>query len=1045
LWSCHSREPDLSERDAIAPKALGRRRRERPTAKSLAPRRGRLHLIAFGLLALALPAHAFELDPQPGCWSYTQSYAQANPPQGTTYFATAPNRALPTNRWWSSLGWSFSGTQPHSERLYPHPLAVAAEADGLGLVYPDEATVASDGRFYEFLYLKDAAGGWDRRDLLIGVVGLDAAATTVADFSDWTVTARWDDGNARFDAVVGHGLPFVYVKDLVGTARVALNATHAAVEVWHAADGTLGITVDGHHYGVFAPPGSQWLPSGGAPDATEWTSTLGGADFFSVALLPDRDAATLQHFRERAFAFVTDTRVDWSFDPQSALLTTTYSVTTNARVPGLSATPLLGLYPHQWKHSSATPTAWSYATPRGPMKLVEAHQFQTARRFHGVLPALPALPGATDPARLTGYLEEALADAEANGFRPDTYFGGKDLAKLANLLPLMEQQGLGAERDRALALLQSGLQDWFDASDDTPPLFHYHAAWDTLVGYPASFGSDDQLNDHHFHWGYLIQTAAAVARHAPGWAHDTSWGGMVEMLIRDAANPSRDDPDFPFLRNFDVYAGHSWASGHGNFAHGNNQESSSEDMNFATGLILWGEVTGDAAIRDLGIYLYTTESAAIENYWFDVDGDVFPAAYPQDTAAIVWGAGGVYGTWWTGEPEAIHGINFLPFHGGSLYLGHHPANLAANYANLVRENGGPEGTGGGPNDWTDVIWLAQALHDPDAALAKFEAQRDDYAVESGETRAHTYHWIANLAALGRVDPSRWADRATTATFSAEGLRTYAYYNAGCAPDSATFSDGTVVAAGPRTLTAQRAGEVVGAWTLGGCAAAAPASCEAPPGPEPEPPQPGDPLRLYLGDAGLSTTPTSGGTAVVPAASEPSIGQLPAAAESVLTFTLTGLHATAQAGTIRFALPLNAATVANAVHVRVRVDRDGDSQDDYTALYHYFPVDAAESTWEDYTEAQGPIEEFGTLGDLVDGVVHVELWSAFGNGDTEVDRSSAWLELPYQFAESGSPPAVPLSTPSGLLALVGCLLLVAHRVGRLSSRARGADGDEHPLA
>jgi len=195
------------------------------------------------------------------------------------------------------------------------------------------------------------------------------------------------------------------------------------------------------------------------------------------------------------------------------------------------------------------------------------------------------------------------------------------------------------------------------------------------------------------------------------------------------------------------------------------------------------------------------------------------------------------------------------------------------------------------------------------------------------------------------------------------------------------------------------------------------------------------VRLYLGAEGLRTTPTSGGVAVIPTASAPSIGQVPSDPDAVVRFTLDGLHASAASGTIRFALPLNAATIANAVHVRVRVDRDGDGQDDYTALYHYFPVDAAESTWEDYTEAQGPIEETGTLGDLVDGSVHVELWSAFGNGDTQIDLGAAWLELPHQFAEGGPAPAVPTSTPSGLLALVGCLLWVAHRFGPRPRRAR----------
>ena len=83
----------------------------------------------------------------------------------------------------------------------------------------------------------------------------------------------------------------------------------------------------------------------------------------------------------------------------------------------------------------------------------------------------------------------------------------------------------------------------------------------------------------------------------------------------------RNDPLFPFLRNFDPYAGHSWASGHAKFGDGNNNESSSEAMNAWGGLILWGEATGDRTIRDLGIYLYTTEMYGINEYWFDVYGE----------------------------------------------------------------------------------------------------------------------------------------------------------------------------------------------------------------------------------------------------------------------------------------------------------------------------------------------------------------------------------------------------------------------------------------
>ena len=94
---------------------------------------------------------------------------------------------------------------------------------------------------------------------------------------------------------------------------------------------------------------------------------------------------------------------------------------------------------------------------------------------------------------------------------------------------------------------------------------------------------------------------------------------MVDLLIADVANADRANAMFPYLRSFDPYSGHSWASGHGAFASGNNQESSSEALNFATGVARWGAATGQADLQDLGVYLHTIESLAVQQYWFDVD------------------------------------------------------------------------------------------------------------------------------------------------------------------------------------------------------------------------------------------------------------------------------------------------------------------------------------------------------------------------------------------------------------------------------------------
>src|SRR6185437_8536491 len=311
--------------------------------------------------------------------------------------------------------------------------------------------------------------------------------------------------------------------------------------------------------------------------------------------------------------------------------------------------------------------------------------------------------------------------------------------------------------------------------------------WGTLIGYPASYGSDDQLNDHHFHYGYYIKAAAEVARHDPDWASAKRWGGMVDLLIRDIASPDHHDKRFPFLRNFDPYAGHSWASGTALFGSGNNQESSSEAMNAWTGLILWGETTGDRSLRDLGIYLYTVEMDAINEYWFDVHGENHRQGFTPSVVTMVWGGKGVNETWFSNKPPIVHGINWIPLHGGSLYLGHYPAYVHKNYQALVKENGGEK-----CDEWADAVLMVLALDDPRSAIRQFEARKKSLPIEAGNSRANLYHWLYNLDALGHVDRSVTADYPLYAVFRKGKIQTYVIHNIMNERRTITFSDGTVM-------------------------------------------------------------------------------------------------------------------------------------------------------------------------------------------------------------------------------------------------------------
>ncbi|MFE2032177.1 glycosyl hydrolase [Streptomyces scopuliridis] len=724
-------------------------------------------LAAVGLGPAASPALAANVPVGSGSYSDSRPAGTSGPTTNTGTPVTpkvteaARDQPLPTNDWWSSLAFQRYGDNPYSTPMYGHPLTYQATAGGLEVGYPTTPAIVGDGRQYEYAH---------KADLTLGLTGLNSPDTKADAWSDWTVTPYWSDGARTLRTTIGHGLPFVYAKGSGGDARVT---TAAAPDVFADDGNVLGITVAGHHYALFAPTGSDWAVSGSTV-----TAGLGGADYFSLAVLPSTDA--LATYKKYAYSFVTGSKVSWS--AEGGTVRATYSLTTEPQ-EGTETGTLQALYRHQWLNTTDALTPYTYVSPRGTMKVRESASFTTSQASSGVLPALPESSG-VDQARLKGYLDEVAGAADPFSGATDTYWTGKALGRLAQLVPMADQIGESATRDKLLGLLKSRLEEWFTAGGASE--FSYDKDWKTLIGYPASYGSDTELNDHHFHYSYYVYAAAIVAQYDQQWAADSAWGGMVKTLVRDAANPSRTDSAFPFLRGFDVYAGHSWASGHQGFAAGNNQESSSESTNLSAALVLWGSATGDAELRDLGSYLLATESEAIAQYWFDADEEVFPSSFGHDTAGMVWGSGAAYSTWWTANPEEIHGINVLPVTGGSLHLAREKAAIQRNLAELERENGGPA------VEWRDILWEFEALADPAGAKAKWDAGNAGYTPEAGESKAHTYHWIATLDALGAPDATVTGSVPASAVFSKGGVRTYAAHNFESAARTVTFSDGTTL-------------------------------------------------------------------------------------------------------------------------------------------------------------------------------------------------------------------------------------------------------------
>ncbi|BDC34048.1 hypothetical protein Noda2021_00060 [Candidatus Dependentiae bacterium Noda2021] len=696
--------------------------------------------------------------------------------------AASFNQLINTNKWWTSLLWRFN-PENVGENLFSDPFSSHAYLNGLSVGYPTTAAIYPEiqqpkgYKSQEFHYEH-------AEDLRLGITGMTNAPITVARYSDWTVTAQWQDASRGMNVTIGRGLPFMYVDTIRGTAQINTARTPT---VWYRQNEVIGLTVNGHHYALFAPIGSTWQVNGSVI-----TSTLSGKGFYSIAVLPDNSVATIQDYRTHAYAFVTDTRVSWNYDEQNALLVTRFTVETQLKesAAGLVNRPLIATYRHQWLNMVQQPTSYSYNSPRGLMKVVDGSYFEVAQRFEGMLPALPLAAqenlNGYKRATLYGYIDTIFKQSYATRWQGqiigDTYNVGKALNRVSQLIFIADQVGHTQARNLFLQEVKEKLQSWLRA--DAPTLFYYDDIWNTLIGYPASYGSDFSLNDHHFHYGYFISAAAVVAYYDKAWAQEDQWGGMVNMLIKDVANWNRSDAQFPFLRNFDAYAGHSWASGAAQFAAGNNQESSSEAIHCAAGILQWGIATNNTTLRDLGIMWYTTETAAIEQYWFDVDHATFPAGYKKPTLGMIWGNGGGYVVFWEATVQEVHGINFLPISVASLHLGNYPDYLRYNQEQMVVQ-------GGDNNVWQDIHMSVRALYDPVAAIARFN---QGYAPEAGDTNARTYAWIHTINALGRVEPSVTANIPTYRVFSKNGVRSYVVYNPQATAQTVQFSDGTRVVA-----------------------------------------------------------------------------------------------------------------------------------------------------------------------------------------------------------------------------------------------------------
>lgn len=210
------------------------------------------------------------------------------------------------------------------------------------------------------------------------------------------------------------------------------------------------------------------------------------------------------------------------------------------------------------------------------------------------LPPNPKVPETAVVNEIMSALEKDVASNYTNAtLKEDNYFSGKGLQKFAMVALVLnrpDQTGLRNPELAAEALnqLKAAFLPYLHNKQEDP--FSYDNVYRGVVarsGLPQEMGGTGDVNagfghsyysDHHYHHGYFVVTgkektyqslksssdaisfvAAIIHYLDPDWMTEDikRW---TEVMIRDV-NAPEEDPYFAPFRNWDWFAGHSWAGG----------------------------------------------------------------------------------------------------------------------------------------------------------------------------------------------------------------------------------------------------------------------------------------------------------------------------------------------------------------------------------------------------------------------------------------------------------------------------------------------------
>ncbi len=767
-----------------------------------------------------------------------------------------------THNWWNSALWNvqygrqFGGDMVNSKPMFPLPLMMHVIGSGIQFGYRTLDQQTEDG-------LTQTPGanaritdvGGKAYDLNMGIDGnVGSTSNVIADYGDWHAKFEQHFGATTMFTTVAKGNPFVFFEVTGAGANVVFNTNNEESQPRIVAKSNNSLLFNIYPDTIIknGPRKSKKHPEGFYafyfPDGTmlagndnnyklvaDWNvnEIIGGplkvklpgdgTGTFSMSVMPDGNLSTLKLFEPHGYCKITDTRFTYAYNPATARVTNTFTVSTTPFDSHANVGTMQVLFRHQYLYSPEAlggGTGLSYYGPKGEAKIIEGNVFNDIMTYYGSVPELGKAAKRFNEAQIVSLVNGLFAFSQYGAYKTanyDDYNYFRSIAIWTQAAEIAHQIKRPDLRDNLLDHAKMVIEDFLKSPDGDNIATVYSPEVNFMTTFPNSFNSYAGMYDYHFVVSYMAYACGMVAKFEKIRSGNLDWvqqyKPMVDLMIRNIDDYRREmtapsDPKapwFPYLRYFDPYAGHSWFA---NYCEA--QEAVSESVLFATGAMMWGDVTDNDSLRDMGAMLYVTESEAGRQYWFNYDnadcikGD-FATDYPSTHAGIVEEDGYMYSTFYDPtQPNtavAIHRASIMPITGSSVWLGTSTSGIDRDIASFNARQGGFNFAA---NTWSNEILAYQALSNAQAARAIY-----DQNVWSGNPPAQSLdqmlfpvvdeHWIATLDSVGNFDPTVQGDIPFFSVFVKDTcntkMRHYMMYNSpGVGPNhmrrTVKFTDGT---------------------------------------------------------------------------------------------------------------------------------------------------------------------------------------------------------------------------------------------------------------